>query len=63
MRLDPVMKIGLVLNNAGDDQAPPAPASDLDGEMDSLARMDAAERDQAFAGAPPDWVKREVDAL
>jgi hypothetical protein len=30
---------------------PPAPARDLDREMDALVRMDAAEKDQVVAGA------------
>ena len=51
MGLDLLAEIGLVLHNAGDDQAPSAQARDLDREMDALVRMDASEEDQVVAAA------------
>ncbi len=41
----------------------PAPARDLDGEMDALVRMDAAEKDQVLTGAFLERVEREIDPV
>ena len=57
------MEVGLVLHDAGDDQASPAQARDLDREMNALVRMDAAEKDQVIAGAFLERVEREIDPV
>ena len=57
------MEIGLVLNDAGDDQPPPAEASDLDREMDALIRMDATKKDQIITCTFLEGVELEVDAV
>ena len=63
MGLDLRAEIGLVLHDAGDDQAPPAQARDLDREMNALVRMDAAEKDQVVTGAFLERVEREIDPV
>src|SRR5918996_4331743 len=63
MRFDSLVEIGLVLHDAGDDQAPPTQARDLDREMNALVRMDAAEKDQVITGAFLERIEREIDPV
>ena len=63
MGLDLLAEIGLVLHDAGDDQAPPAQARDLDREMNALVRMNAAEKDKIVTGAILERVEREIDPV
>ena len=63
MGFDLLVEVGLVLHDAGDDQASPAQARDLDREMNALVRMDAAEKDQVIAGAFLERVEREIDPV
>ena len=63
MGFDSIVEIGLILNDAGDDQPPPAEASNLDREMDALVRMDATKKDQVITCAFLEWVELEVDAV
>jgi hypothetical protein len=45
VRFDLVLKVGLILDNAGDNQAPAAPASNFDSQMDALIRVNTTKKD------------------
>ena len=45
VRFEPVPIIDFILDDSGDDQTPAAQASDLDGQMDTLIRVNPAEED------------------
>ena len=47
--LDLLPEVGLILDDSGDDQAPAAQASDLDGQMDTLVRVNPAQKNQVIA--------------
>ena len=56
-------EVGLILDNARDEQRQPAQASNLDRQMDALVRVNPAEEDQVIAAAFLKRVQREVDSV
>ena len=56
-------EIGLILDNARDEQRQPAQARNFDRQMDTLVRVNPAEEDQVIAAMFLQRVQREVDAV
>ena len=60
---DLLPEIGLILDNASDEQAQSAQASNLDGQMNTLIRVNPAEENQVITAGFLKRVQREVDAV
>ena len=60
---DLVPEIGLILDNAGDDQAASAQASNLDGQMNAFIRVNPAEENQVITAGFLKRLEREIDAV
>ena len=63
MRLHLLPEVGLILDNARDEQRQPAQAGDLDRQMNTLVRVNPAEEDQVIAAAFLKRVQREIDPV